>query len=283
MDNLETEHSNFVSTHTIGFSYESRPIRLLKISAKSNNPSRPAVFLDSGIHAREWISPATLTYILDKLITQPEYADIRDGIEIHAVPVLNPDGYEYTHTTNRMWRKNRRPNGNCIGTDLNRNFPYSWCTVGGSNESCSDIYCGPGPGSEPEVQVVMGYLSTPDVNWWGYVSLHSYAQEWCIPWAYTAAPAPDHDDMWAVGQKAVDALEGTFGTPYTLKIPSGRYGGFSMDWAKGVWNIKYSVLIELRDTGRYGFLLPPAQIIPSGEETLAAIVAYLREIIRQSL
>jgi carboxypeptidase A5 len=85
--------------------------------------------------------------------------------------------------------------------------------------------------------------------------------------------------MWAVGQKAVDALESTHGVAFTLKIPSGRYGGFSMDWAKGVRNIKYPVLIELRDTGSYGFLLPTSQIIPSGEETLAAIAVYLREII----
>lgn len=182
-----------------------------------------------------------------------------------------------------MWRKNRRPSGtgNCIGADLNRNFPFSWCTVGGSTDPCLITYCGSGPGSEPEVQAIMNYLGHPEINWWGYVTLHSYAQEWCIPWAYTATHAPDYDYMWAVGRKAVEALEATHGTQYTLKIPSGRYGGFSMDWAKGVRGIKYPVLIELRDTGRYGFILPPDQIIPSGEETLAAIVAYLREIIKE--
>lgn len=41
----------------------------------------------------------------------------------HIVPILNPDGYEYTHTCDRMWRKNRaRHEGVCVGVDLNRNF-----------------------------------------------------------------------------------------------------------------------------------------------------------------
>lgn len=43
----------------------------------------------------------------------------------HIVPVLNPDGYEYTHTQDRMWRKNRASyGGECVGVDLNRNFRY---------------------------------------------------------------------------------------------------------------------------------------------------------------
>jgi murein tripeptide amidase MpaA len=44
------------------------------------------------------------------------------------VPVVNPDGYEYTHTEDRLWRKSRsRHNGDrCIGVDLNRNFDFHW-------------------------------------------------------------------------------------------------------------------------------------------------------------
>jgi hypothetical protein len=44
--------------------------------------------------------------------------------------VLNVDGYSFTWTNNRMWRKTRRPNqgSSCIGTDPNRNFPYKWNT-----------------------------------------------------------------------------------------------------------------------------------------------------------
>lgn len=75
MDNLSAEYPSFVSTHTIGNSYENRSIRLIKVAANpdaNNTTSRPSVFFDSGIHAREWISPATLTYILDHLIKDPQ-------------------------------------------------------------------------------------------------------------------------------------------------------------------------------------------------------------------
>ena len=43
--------------------------------------------------------------------------------------------------------------------------------------------------------------------------------------------------------------------------------GGSDDWVKGVVGVKYCYTIELRDTGRYGFLLPVQQIIPTGKET----------------
>jgi murein tripeptide amidase MpaA len=58
--------------------------------------------------------------------------------------VMNVDGYEYSHTTNNMWRKSRKPNTGttCIGTDLNRNFGTNHCGIGSSTNPCSDTYCG---------------------------------------------------------------------------------------------------------------------------------------------
>lgn len=56
----------------------------------------------------------------------------------HIVPILNPDGYEYTHTHDRMWRKNRaKHDGERVGVDLNRNFrwitmyflAWAWCCM----------------------------------------------------------------------------------------------------------------------------------------------------------
>ena len=42
-----------------------------------------------------------------------------------------------------------------------------------------------------------------------------------------------------------------------------------MDWAQGEANIPFPLTIKLRDTGRYGFLLPPEQILPTSEEIWA--------------
>lgn len=46
--------------------------------------------------------------------------------------------------------------------------------------------------------------------------------------------------------------------------------GGSDDWAKGVVGMKYSYTIELRDQGRYGFILPASFIQPTAKEALAA-------------
>jgi len=62
------------------------------------------------------------------------------------------------------------------------------------------------------------------------------------------------------------------GVDYTSQRAADLYiaSGGSDDWyyAKGIWA---AFAIELRDTGRYGFILPASQIQPTGEEILAAM------------
>lgn len=64
----------------------------------------------------------------------------------------------------------------------------------------------------------------------------------------------------------------------TSLLYSDPAGGGSYDWAKGVAGIKYSFTLELRDRGHYGFILPRSHIIPTGEETLDAILAVATSI-----
>ena len=54
--------------------------------------------------------------------------------------------------------------------------------------------------------------------------------------------------------------------------------GGADDWAKGVAKIKYTYTIELRDQGRYGFLLPAQFISPTAKEAFAAIKTISNEI-----
>jgi hypothetical protein len=49
-----------------------------------------------------------------------------------------------------------------------------------------------------------------------------------------------------------------------------------VDWVRGIYNTRYTFAWELRDTGRYGFLLPASQIIDTGEETLNSVVVILQ-------
>ena len=37
---------------------------------------KPVIFIEGGIHAREWISPATATFFIRELVTNPDYRDM---------------------------------------------------------------------------------------------------------------------------------------------------------------------------------------------------------------
>lgn len=57
---------------------------------------------------------------------QPQYVD---NFNIYMLPSANPDGYMYSRTDDRYWRKSRSDTGSsagCKGVDLNRNWPYHW-------------------------------------------------------------------------------------------------------------------------------------------------------------
>ena len=66
-----------------------------------------------------------------------------------------------------------------------------------------------------------------------------------------------------------------------MNFVSDSYGGGSADWTKAIAHIKYSYLIELRDGGTHGFLLPPDQITPTGQETWAGIHTIAKELIHK--
>lgn len=80
----------------IGRSFEGRPINGIKISYKSGNK---AVFIESNIHAREWITSSTITYVIDQLLASriPAVRDIAENLDWYIIPVLNVDGFVYSH------------------------------------------------------------------------------------------------------------------------------------------------------------------------------------------
>ena len=55
--------------------------------------------------------------------------------------------------------------------------------------------------------------------------------------------------------------------------------GAADDWYKGVLGSRFAFTVELRDTGRYGFVLPKEQIIPSGEELWAAMEVVIAKLL----
>jgi murein tripeptide amidase MpaA len=177
-----TVTNEFISTETFGASTEGRELRVFKIA--SGGSGKPALWIDATIHAREWISTSTITYIINQLVTRPtNYTDILDAVDIYFVPFVNPDGYVFSHASDRLWRKTRSNYGNysgdCIGVDANRNFGFKYGGDDGSSSNpCSLTYRGPNAYSEPESAGVDNYVLSRSsaVNWTAFITLHSYSQ-----------------------------------------------------------------------------------------------------------
>lgn len=93
IDCLVHVHSGIVELLEFGESYEKRPLKLVKISANKNASSKPIVFIDGGIHAREWTSVSSTLYIINELAENAEkYSDFLEHYDILVLPILNPDG-----------------------------------------------------------------------------------------------------------------------------------------------------------------------------------------------
>lgn len=275
---IVAENPDLLSLTQIGSSYQGRPLLLLTLGKKSQTQKK-AFFMDCTFHAREWISPAfcqwfvkegVSTYGSDAVMT-----NLLDNMDFHILTVFNVDGYAYSWSNDRMWRKTRSPNAgsSCIGTDPNRNFNAGWCTGGASPNPCAETYCGTRFESEVESSSMADFIRSRISSIKAYVSVHSYSQMLLFPYAYTYTLPPNHAELQSLSKKAVSALQGLYNTRYTYGSSATTIyiaSGGSDDWAYDV-GVKYSFTLELRDTGRYGFLLPESQIKATCEETMLAV------------
>lgn len=58
------------------------------------------MLVDGLMHAREWITLPAALYFLEQLVEQG--GDILDGLDVVVLPILNPDGYEYSRSKVRV-------------------------------------------------------------------------------------------------------------------------------------------------------------------------------------
>jgi carboxypeptidase A2 len=275
--------SNIASTFTIGQSFGGRTITGISINAGTN---LPGIWIDSNIHAREWISSATTLYIIDQILTgtSADAQYLRTSFRWYIVPNLNPDGYEHCHTADRLWRKTRSTNAGsaCIGTDPNRNWDSNFGGEGASPSPCSDTYHGTRAFSEAETAAARDYINSIRSFTNIFISIHCYSNFWLVPWGGRTAKPADYSELLRVGNAAAAAIRGVNGLNFAVGTPPDLLyvaSGGSFDWAKETAGIKYSYSPELRPAtaGQGGFEIPPSNIIPSGNEIFASFVAVARQ------
>ena len=208
----------------IGTSVQGREILAVKLTQGARgiaDGARPAVLYSSTQHAREWISTEVnrrlMMWFVDRWrANDPEITELLREHELWFVLVANPDGYQYTFDTERLWRKTLRDNNGDgritvgDGIDPNRNFPNHWGydEEGSSSIPSSETYRGTAPASEPETQALKGLLD--DIGFVFQVYWHSagewllYAEGWQI-----ATPTADDPIYFALsGNLDKPAIDG---------------------------------------------------------------------------
>ncbi|XP_054685369.1 carboxypeptidase O isoform X1 [Grus americana] len=203
MTQIQKNNSELVTQHYLGKTIENRTMYYLQISQPSDK-TKKIIWMDCGIHAREWISPAFCQWFVKEILqnykSDPKISRFLQNLDLYILPVLNIDGYIYSWEKDRLWRKNRSShmNGTCYGTDLNRNFNSSWGSIGVSYNCSSEIFCGSGPESEPETRAVAQLIERKKSDILCYLTIHSYGQYILTPYGSTTKPPSNSEEL--VGQ-----------------------------------------------------------------------------------
>ncbi|XP_042903711.1 carboxypeptidase B [Parasteatoda tepidariorum] len=287
---IASSYPDITSLIDIGSSFEGRTLEILKVSTESYE-QKPVIWIQGGVHAREQIGPAVVTFIADMLTSLydecDEVNDLVEEFDWYFLPVLNPDGYYYCQTKDRLWRKTRSRDSNikhCVGVDANRNWDIKWNSTGSSPRPCSHTYAGSKPFSEPEVKAVSDFMTCNLKDRIAmFVDFHSYSQRWLTPWGYTSKLPPTYPEQKRLAEVGIAAIKRLSGSTYTVGS-SGNHmytvSGGERDWVTSVIGAKYSYVVELQDLGQFGFLLPRRQILPNAQEAWEGIKAMATDLLR---
>jgi hypothetical protein len=261
MYDVESAHPEIAKVYDIGDSWETtqgladRDILAIKISDNVLiDEDEPEALIVALHHAREWVTSELITEAILNITSSygadPRVSWLVDNRELWIVPVVNPDGLDYSMTVDSMWRKNRRLNyDGSFGVDLNRNYNGSengdpagaWGGVGSSHVPSDYNYCGESPFSEPETAAIRDLTYSRDFQI--ELDFHSYG-EWVMwPWGYAAVKAPDDAVLVSIGNQLA-AINGYTAAQSVALYPT---TGDSLDWLYGGADV-YPFLFEIGRT-----------------------------------
>ncbi|XP_030380361.1 carboxypeptidase B [Scaptodrosophila lebanonensis] len=300
LEYIANRYSHFVKLYTLGLSFERREVRALEINwMNSDNvelppqlrmksapalerPFQPGdgpskgplinlsdqgrniVFIEAGTHAREWITITTALNCIYQLAERyTRNIEVLRKLRFFVVPVVNPDGYEYSRTKNRNWRKNRRPHKQTkfVGTDCNRNYDIFWDS--GPSKINRNTYKGERPFSEPETRAMRNILDRVEPNLLFFLSLHSYGQSIMYPWGYSRESTHYWRDLHSLANSGRTAIKSYNGREYRTGsiscLNKRTIAGSIVDYVYGVLRAPMALVMELpsRDLG----FQPPVEMV----------------------
>ena len=305
LEYLLLEYPDIVSRQFMGQTIQGRNIPIFTLSSTGEfDDSKPSLYIQAVVHAREWLANMATMYILNGLLegftnNDPEIVEILNNINIFIAPTINIDGYIYSWEVNRMWRKNRRNNGDgSFGVDLNRNYDGpvgTWCTVGSSHNPSSDSYCGTSPYSEPEVQAIQSFIFNMDGDNVNYnigasVDMHTLGWYILIPYGYNwniQVPQPYYDEYIQLSNDISDAIFDVNGVRYTATQRFGPTSGTMRDFpfsiSYGMNDVNNKIFSFTWEGRGPGFDPDPVNIIPAGQEQLGGMLELARFVMNRGL
>ena len=227
---LEAMFPSIANMTSIGKSYEGRDVYALRVGARSNDDEtkgpRKTILITGGLHGREWISTSSVSYLLWSVITsydkEPMITKLLEHFDIVFIPVLNPDGYEYTWQTDRLWRKSRQQTKMrfCRGLDLDHAFGYGWDALKRQTDPCSESYGGDQPFQAVEASGLAKWAKNETENgvkFVAFLDLHSYSQQVLYPYSYTCSvDPPNRENLEELAVGLAKAIRLSSGEPYTV-------------------------------------------------------------------
>ncbi len=230
--NMVATHPDLAQWIDVGNSWEKTAgvggydMNVLILTNQNISGNKPKLFINSAIHAREYITaPLVLAFahwLLDNYGSEADATWILDHHEVHLMLHTNPDGRKQAES-GLLWRKNTNqdycsPGSDSRGVDLNRNFSFTWNSTNGQGSSgsqCSITYRGPSAGSEPEIQALENYVRSlwpdnrgnnrndpsPQSTSGIHLDFHSYSELVLWPWGDTSQTAPNGTALQTLGRK----------------------------------------------------------------------------------
>jgi carboxypeptidase T len=281
---LGNHYPDMAEVFSIGQSIEGREIYMIKISDNVHlEEEEPNVYFVGCHHGNEWISVEVpllfARYLLEQYPDNPEVQQVINGSQTYILPLLNPDGLEFSIHVYRWWRKNRRYNGGySFGVDLNRNYDYLWGhdDVGSSPDPRRGSYRGAYPFSEPETNAFQQFaLVHPPA---GALAYHSYHHLILYPWGYTLEPAPDMAEMHEIAKEMSERIFQVNGRTYLYgQVPEILYltnGDFN-DWIYANFGApSYTVELSAPDYFSGAFFTSEEEIDLCFSENLPAMLYF---------
>ncbi|XP_017039563.1 carboxypeptidase B-like [Drosophila ficusphila] len=292
LDQLAIAYPDRVTVKKAGSSYENRDVKVVEITNGDHRPGKRVILLDAALHAREWMTPAAALYVIHQLVVEfQQNSDLLADLDWHIVPLANPDGYEYSRNVKSMWRNTRRPTvGNCIGSNLNRNFEVNW-GIGFPElkDPCDENYAGPEPFSEVEARIIRDIMQDLVSSKRGvmYLSLHTANRSVFYPWFHKEIQVPNYDEHVEIANfvsKKILQSTGTIIKTPQYAIFAGVIGGTSVDYAYNL-GFPLSFIFEISGTGedhvQYKFFPPPQNIRRLADEGWIGIRAFAEKVMEK--